>query len=157
MLKSEKAVAIFWLLVSVVICLKSFNLNVGTTSNPGPGFMPLIAGAIIGLLGLVLFFQALRSKQRQKTGEKSKIGIKFYPMVLVLFILAAYSVLLKWLGYLPSTFSLVFFLVLIGGEKKKWGFVIVVAFLTTLLSYLVFCVWLQCPLPKGKFFEILGI
>lgn len=157
MLKCEKTVAIFWLLVSVIICLKSFNLGVGTTSNPGPGFMPLIAGAIIGLLGLVLFFQALRSKQRQKTEEESKIGIKLYPMVPVLFILVAYSVSLKWLGYLLSTFSLVFFLILIGRAEKKWGFVIVVTFLTTLLSYLVFCIWLQCPLPKGKFFEILGI
>jgi len=51
-------------------------------------------------------------------------------------------------GFLPLTFLL--FIYLLGIiEKKKWFFTVFVSLLVTVISYLIFQIWLQCMLPYG--------
>ena len=53
----------FWLLLSICVCLESLRLGIGTLRNPGMGFMSFWASVILGVLSLVLLFQACRRKK----------------------------------------------------------------------------------------------
>jgi hypothetical protein len=59
-----------------------------------------------------------------------------------------YTLLLKHLGFLISTFSLLILLFLVKAHYQLLK-VILISFLVTAGSYLVFQVWLKVQLPKG--------
>jgi len=141
----------FWLIIATLICLQSLRLDLGMVSRPGPGFMPFVAGGIIALLGGALFLQTILTK-REQGARKEKIAFNFKLLIKVLSIFVAYTILLHPLGYMISTFLLMLALFSIGREKRKWWLILIVApFVVTTMSYLIFRVWLQCPLPKGTF------
>lgn len=66
----------------------------------------------------------------------------------VLVALFVYVLFMEIVGFLPLTF--LFFVFLLGIiEKKKWLFTVFVSVLVTIISYLIFQIWLQCMLPYG--------
>ncbi len=69
-------------------------------------------------------------------------------MILALGSIFAYSLVLESLGYLLSTFFLMFLLLRMM-VRKIWWFGPVVACLITLISYILFKVWLKVFLPTG--------
>jgi ABC-type polysaccharide/polyol phosphate export permease len=142
---------IFWLMVATMICFRSFYLDLGMLSRPGPGFMPFVAGATIGLLAIGLLVHTIKTKQKQGKGRDEQVNFNFYLLALILSLLLAYTIILQLLGYLISTFLLMLFLFSIGGKKRKKWVVVVSAFVAAGISYIVFCIWLQCPFPKGTF------
>ena len=73
-------------------------------------------------------------------------------MGLALGALFAFAFLFEHLGYIITTFLLIAFL-LRAIEPQKWWVVILVAFLCSLVSFLVFGLLLNIQLPPG----ILGI
>jgi cell division protein FtsW (lipid II flippase) len=118
--------------------------------------MPFAAGGTVGVLGVVLLCSSFLLKREE--GKKVVfVGSKLHPLVLILLILVAYSLFLNWLGYLISTFSLMFCLLFVGTEKERWWLVIGVALLATSVSYLVFNVWLRCNFPEGILKGMFGI
>ena len=69
-------------------------------------------------------------------------------IVFVLLALFIYVLLMETVGFLPLTF--LFFVFLLGIiEKKKWLFTMFVSVLVTVISYVIFQIWLQCMLPYG--------
>lgn len=132
------------LFFSVFICLDSYWLKLGTPSSPGPGFFSFGAGLILGVLSLIEFFKSSVEKHEQKKIER---GEK-YKIVLVLAALAAYGLVLEWIGFLLSTFTLLIFLLRVI-VPQRWTRVLVTAFLSSLCSYLLFEVWLKAQLPRG--------
>jgi uncharacterized BrkB/YihY/UPF0761 family membrane protein len=64
--------------------------------------------------------------------------------------LVLYTILLKTLGFLLTTFLLVLYLFRVI-EPLSWKKVFAGAFLTACGAYLVFDLWLQAQLPKGIF------
>lgn len=150
MCRKEMLEVTFWLALAAIICIQSVRLDLGMLSRPGPGFMPFVAGAMIASLAATLFLQTIVIKRKQKTDREEKINFNFYLLIMVLSLFVAYTVLLYPLGYLICTFLLMLCLFSIGRKKRKWWLILVVApLLVTVISYLVFCVWLQCPFPKG--------
>jgi hypothetical protein len=149
--RKETFEAIFWVAIAGVICLQSFRLDLGMVSRPGPGFMPFVAGAIIALLGGALFLQTIVMRRESEVKEE-KIAFNFKSLIKLLSIFGVYTIVLYPLGYLISTFLLMLALFSIGKEKRKWWLIRIVApLVVTTMSYLIFRVWLQCPLPKGMF------
>jgi putative tricarboxylic transport membrane protein len=149
--KKDRFIAIFWVLLGVVICYESFWLSLGALYRPGPGFMPFIAGLMIVVLGLILLFTSYFPKKGHETKKEIQFGFRFHPLVLILIILVAYSILINWFGYLISTFLLMLSLFSLSGNKMKWWSIVGGALLITSVSYLLFNVWLHCSLPKGVF------
>ena len=140
--------AIFWIFIGFAICLKSSYLKVGTLSRPGPGFMPFVAGGTVGVLGLVLLFSSFLTKKAER--KQALPGrLKLQPLMMILLILIAYSVFLTWLGYMISTFLFMLSLLSFGAKKGRWWVMTGIALLATLISYLIFNVWLRCNFPEG--------
>ena len=140
--------SLFWLAVSIFVCVESMQDDVGSFIAPGPGFLPLWSAVILGGLAMVLAVTSFLRKDREKLKEQW-IGVKWGKAILVLASLLIYSVLLNTLGYLIMTFGLMLFLFALAGRPKMWSW-LGSALLATLLSYLVFYSWLNVQLPKGK-------
>jgi len=135
----------FWLIFSIVICIESYRLGIGSFHAPGTGFFPFWVGMVFGALSLLLLVLTfVREGKRVRISEKVRWG----SIILVLASLFLYAAVLEKIGFVVSTLLFIGALLMII-ERKKWPIVAIIAILSTLAFYIVFQVWLQSNLPKG--------
>jgi putative tricarboxylic transport membrane protein len=146
-MNTDKATSIFWLFVSIVVSVASFQLGLGKVSAPGSGFTPFGAAVLLGILSIVCFLQAMG---REKSAEPQPLfrGTLWPRVILVFVALFAYAQLIPFGGYSMTTFFLMAFLFWIAGHKKAWK-VVLYSLTTTVLSYYVFSKWLNLQFPIG--------
>lgn len=150
----ERIGSLFLIVLSIIVCIYSVRLKIGSLSNPASGFIPFIAGLLFGLLSLLQIIEWIilkRSKEKVKyhkiieegggPGGRNRI-------IIVITLLLAYITIMPKLGYLISTFLLMIFLFRIG-HQIKWWFLLAFSFLITLSTYLIFDRWLSCRFPVG--------
>ena len=133
-----------------------FALTLDLKDNPmvpvGPGFYPRIVLALTALLSLGLVVSDLLSRKEKPKGKpKQELN---YPLVALSFgVFALYAVALPWLGFRIATFLFV------GGTNalldpptgaKGWGRALVLAVVTSFVTWLVFERWLSVLLPRGS-------
>ena len=144
MVNRDVAVAALALALGAVAIFESAKIPLGTVRNPGQGFFPWWTSAVIVLLALVLLTQALLSRPSTNQQAPSRIA----KVTALLLVLAAYTFLLDFLGYLLCTFLLVLFMLRVT-DAQRWPVALSMALLTALGSYVVFGIWLSVPLPRG--------
>jgi hypothetical protein len=71
------------------------------------------------------------------------------PIILIIG-LSGYTFIFNIFGFLLATLLLIFLMLFIF-DPKKWYMHIVIAAIAVNLSFLIFCKWLQVPLPTGVF------
>lgn len=148
-MNSEKASYFFWLFCGLLLLEESYRLNIGVLRRPGPGLFPFLIGIIIVVFSFILLVQSPLNKFEK---EEKKGKVNYRNLILCLISLYAYSLIFEWLGFIPSTFLLIIFLIrFMGIEKRGWILIIMAAFLITTLSYALFKIWLHAALPKGIF------
>jgi putative tricarboxylic transport membrane protein len=136
--------------LALATLLEVSKLPFGRLNAPQAGFFPLILALLLAVCSLVLLAQSIGGpKEKSAASQGAAIWKK---IVLALAALAVFGVLFESLGYIISTFLFIAFL-LRAVERQKWSLVVVVAFLTSLTTYLVFGLLLNTPLPGG----ILGL
>ena len=140
---------LFWLAISFFVCLISFQADIGTFQTPGAGFFPFWAGVILGSLSIVVIIHGYRQKTEGHT-ELLEKGTGWYKAVLVLILLLFYAILLPKLGYITATFGFLTFLFSLMKRKGIWV-PVVSALFTATVTYVLFSVCLDVPLPKGVF------
>jgi putative tricarboxylic transport membrane protein len=146
---SDRWSSSLWLIFSILICIESYRLGIGSFHAPGTGFFPFWVGTVFGALSLLLLVLTfVREGKRVGISEKVRWG----SIILVLASLFIYAVVLEKIGFVVSTLLFIGALLMII-ERKKWLIVAIIAILSTLAFYIVFQVWLQSNLPKG----ILGL
>jgi putative tricarboxylic transport membrane protein len=138
---------VFWVLLAIFFCIKSSEAGIGTFRSPGSGFLPFWAGVIFGLLGLILVGRTLFGRDPAVKGEGSN-ETRWPKVGLVLLSLFLYAWLLEKVGFLIMTFALLTLLFGMVGKSKFWVRV-VNALITTLVTYVIFYVCLNVPLPRG--------
>jgi len=135
---------------SVIYCIGAVWLKIGNPSNPGPGFMPFLLGIFLGGLSIINLFISFRNVATAdpKSEERSfSLGIMWKPMMSFVAVMV-YGLILMHIGYLVSTFLLMFFLFKVGGgESQGWFTAFIATILTNALSYLIFGVWLGTQFP----------
>lgn len=136
---------------SLVVCLESRRLEVGTFQTPGPGFLPFLAAIGLGLLAVIAFIQTLREKTSQEKGVPF-FGEYLIKVGLLTGVLIVYVLLLNILGFMIGTFLLLLFLFRIV-EPVRWSKVFLASGITLAAVYLLFDLFLGTRLPKG----ILGL
>jgi hypothetical protein len=141
--------SLFWLLLSISVCIESIRLGTGTLRHPDMGFMAFGVSALLGILSLTLFLRAILKKEEAKI-EPFFSGKLWKRVLFVLIAILIYSQLMPVVGYLISTFLLMSFLFWIV-KGQNWWRVLILSFLTTLITYYVFSVWLKCQFPEGLF------
>jgi putative tricarboxylic transport membrane protein len=138
--------ALILMIFSGAVIREALNLDVGTAKNPGSGFMIFGTAAVLGVMASVQFAKSLRTRD-EKTGEPPE-KIHLWRIVSVIAANAIYIAVLDWVGYIPSTFILLCFLLQVY-EKGRWVWAVAGAAATSILTYLIFAKLLQLNLPKG--------
>ncbi len=145
----DRISSLFWLLISIFVCIESIRLGIGTLRHPDMGFMAFGVSVLLGILSLTLFLQATL-KQEEANTEPFFTGKLWKRVFFVLIAILIYSKLMPVAGYLISTFLLMSFLFwLVRGQR--WWWAPILSSLTTLITYYVFSVWLRCQFPEGLF------
>lgn len=143
----------FWIGIGVLICLLAWKSKLGSFREPGPGFVAFISGLFVSMVGLVMGLSEFLSKisLRSSADSNQTFSIASWPrLIYTMMLLLSYGLLLNTLGYLLTTF-LVMWGLFYDREKNR----LVSSCLASLASvggtYLVFEVWLRCQFPRGLF------
>ncbi len=145
----DRRIGLFWLVLATYVCIASVRMGVGTLRNPGMGFMTFGSSALLGILSLILLLRTFSSEKKEEIKAGSVFVGRLWKRVLWVFIaLLVYSEVMPWLGYLISTFLLMSFLYgVVRGQR--WWWVLVSSLITTIVTYYVFSILLNCQFPAG--------
>ena len=148
--KLDRWSALFWLGISVAVCVHSVSLGVGSFREPGVGFLFFWGGVALGVLSLVLLFKStLRQKKDGQGMQPSPFrGIRWSTVGAVALALVVYALMFEPLGALLSTAIFMAFLMR-AIEVKRWTSVFIVAVISALSIYVLFKVLLNVRLPAG--------
>jgi len=145
---TDKITGLFFLLLSIYVCIESYRLGLGAFSNPKAGLFPFISGSLLGFFSFVGLFDKMPLKEAFQKAGKNIRQWKLKKTVYALIVLFAYAFLLKIFGFLLCTLLLVFFIYEVL-EPKRLSMGILVAVLSTAASYFIFQVVIKAQLPKG--------
>ena len=149
----RKMEGFFWVGVGAIIGLFAWKSKLGSFHEPGPGFVAFISGLFVSVIGLVMVLSEFFSKTPLRSSahfdETFQIA-SWTRLIYTLALLLIYGLLLNSLGYILTTF-LVMWGLFCDLEKKRWFSGFFASTVTVALTYLVFEVWLRCQLPRGIF------
>lgn len=150
MKSSDLISVIFWLVVGLLLSFWSTRYQIGSLTQPGPGFYPLGLGILLIFFSLILLGQGTRSPQATKKASPSSFSVSggWKRIAYVVLVLLLLTFFFETIGYL-LTFFLLIMLLMAGAGLQSWKRILLVAFFSALGVYLVFVLLLQQPLPRG--------
>ncbi|HEV8583578.1 MAG TPA: tripartite tricarboxylate transporter TctB family protein [Methylomirabilota bacterium] len=129
-------------LVAVFAFTQARYLEVGSVTQPGPGFFPLVLSVALAIVAGALFVQARHAGGA--LAEPTDRG----RLATTLVALAAYVLLFERLGFVLATIGMLAFLFgALGGYR--WRVAVGAAVVITLAAWVLFDTWLQVRLPVG--------
>jgi len=144
----DRTSSIFFLAVSAIVFFGSIKLGLGTTRQPGPGFITFGASILLGVLSFIVLVRTFVKKKESK--EVLFGNILWWRVVLAGLAIIIFALVMPLLGYLITTFLLMLFLYFMIHEQK-WYWVIFSSLLSSLGSYYLFSKLLNCQFPEGLF------
>ncbi len=144
--RQQKTAIIFLLAFSIFVALESRRLGVGSFSAPGPGFLSFGAALAIFFLSL---FQAFKAWGRNPIKEEPAfLGGNKAKALYVLAGIFAFPLLLSRAGFLLCTFLFTGYCLKVIAPQK-WRVVGAMSFGVTIVSHVIFNLWLSIQLPRG--------
>ena len=152
-------------LICLVLAIGMLVLTRGLPQSPfvpiGPDFYPRIVLAIMAVLSVILIVSDLWRKRAQSTPASAEAvaapEIRNYRLVGVTFaVFAGYVILLPLVGYRIATFVFMVALQAVfepPRSARRWMMVLISAFVTAALTYMVFQHYLSVLLPRGHWTE----
>jgi hypothetical protein len=138
---------LFWLFIGIAVTLFSSKYSMGTLTDPGPGALPFGLGLVFILLSILLLLRSRRMNEGDRE-VRLPFGSRYGRVLWVGLLLGVGTFWLENLGYL-----LVLFLLITGAmfimEPRRWVSALTLGMTSSILSYLLFNVWLRVPLPRG--------
>jgi len=128
------------------IAFEGYRLKPGTFQAPESGFLILVAGIVLACLSTALLIQTFFSKEEDK--EVLWKGLQWSKGVRLLVVSFVYALVLRWMGFLLSTFLFLLYLFK-GLEPQRWLVAIELSVITIASSYLIFVLLLGCQFPEG--------
>ena len=124
-------------------------LRFGAVTVPGPGLFPLGLAVGFTLVCLILLVAALRAPAdaAAESGGAGEGGIR-WKVLATLGVMLVYAFALEPLGFVAATCGLLcfFFRAL---EGMRWTVAVAASALTSVVTYVIFKVWLYVRLPPG--------
>lgn len=135
----------FWcgvmlIVVGGVALFMAREYQMGTALRMGPGYFPVVLGALLILFGLYCIASGLRNKEKIE-GNWSLRGLIVLPLSLVLF-----GLLMEYAGFVPALMVLIFGSALAGNEFKLVE-VLLLSIGLTAFSVVLFIWGLGLPYP----------
>jgi putative tricarboxylic transport membrane protein len=129
--------------LGIGVIVEAFQLGLGTTTSPQPGFFPFLSGFFLTILGGTLLLQALRGLS---TGTEP---FKFWgPPAIVVGALCVYVAIFNIVGYVIATIPLGM-VILYVLDTRKWRILIIASLAVSLATYVLFDKILEVPLHNG--------
>ena len=138
----EIVVGLCFLAIGLIFTAGAVKLQIGTPTEPQPGFFPFMDGLVLVLLSLVFLTLAWRGR----IGQCHPFGKLGGPVIVVIG-LVLYVAVLEPLGYLIATVFLS--AVVMKVLETKTGILVLVSLALPLVSYLLFDRLLGVTLPAG--------
>ena len=141
-----------WVLIGAIITAWSYRTGLSTFKEPGVGFVAFASGLFIMAVGALV--TVFRRPQQQETGAVSgTTDARFlesapFKLTYTLGLLLLYALFLNLLGYIVTTFVVLFGL-FYDPVGRRWAGPLLASFLSVAVTYLVFEVWLRSQLPRG--------
>jgi len=142
------------LAASLVLFALTLDLKGSPMVPVGPGFYPRIVLGLTAVLALGLLVADMLARRKPDAAPAAAKPRLNYRLVAISFgVFALYAVALPWLGFRVATFLYV------GGTNalldpprgaKGWLRALLLALLTSLVTWLVFERWLSVLLPRGR-------
>ena len=147
----RKTEGFLWTGIGLFICLLAWRTDFGSFQEPGPGFVSFFSGLLIGGIGLVMIL----AKARATPSPGDPSGIPLSPrnwrnFIFTVALLLGYALLLDRLGYIITTFAMMWAFFYVFGERR-WLSSLLISSAIVASTYLVFDVWLRCQFPPGIF------
>ena len=145
MVRADRILGIILLFLALVCFIEGIRVWDGVG---GTGFMPALLGAVFALLGPGLLIprppsQAFFSISWPLKAGWQQLGLIFLCMVL-------YTLLLPWVGFLLGTTLFLTVLVRVMG-RVRWGYGLIFGLVVSIITFVVFKIWLNMPFPSGFF------
>jgi hypothetical protein len=138
-----------WMGFAAVVCYGGLKLGFGSFQQPHAGFMPVLAGMVLGLLALFDLVSGLVNRWKdEKEDREVWADIHWGKILLTLAVLSVYTVLFTTVGFTLSTILLLLFLFRVM-EPKPWWVVLISSVVCTGLFYVGFKIGLESQLPRG--------
>jgi putative tricarboxylic transport membrane protein len=138
---------LFWLLFSLITCMESYRLSLGSFNQPGPGFFPFGAGLTMLFLSLVALFQSIK-----KSGGEDKTTrdepLRWRSIVIILAATVVYAFSLETIGFLINTFLFICLMLKVV-EPQTWKTSIIGGLIAAIAANIVFNVIFQAQIPSG--------
>lgn len=140
--------AIFFFLIGIFFTLYARTVEVGTFTEPGPGFLPFWAGLTLVAMSIILFLKSYARKAETVTPSFLPQPDSWKRVLAVFLSLIAYNLFLTPLGFTITTFLFLVFLVKFI-FPQTWKRSLVVGVLGSIFARLLFINFLETQLPRG--------
>ena len=152
--REETGVAVLFILLGLGYLWAGSSYSVGEISDPGPGFMPRLAGIVVLILAGYLGISSWIGRRAGPIGPAQKEPAaaqcrEFVKPLQVTLILIVYLAVMNFLGFALSTFLAIFFSSRFMG-LEGWRKPILLSVCTVVIAHLLFVLALDVPLPAGK-------
>lgn len=141
--------SVFWLVIAVYVAVTAYQLGLGGFHRPGPGLVFFLAALLLAIFSVVDLAGSFRQGVK---GDKEDVltwsRLQWQKIVLFIVFISAYIYFLNLLGFPVATFLLMTVLFKIA-ESMKWRVSVFASLITTIVSYVIFKVWLMVPFPSG--------
>lgn len=155
--KIEQSEGFFWLGGGIFLGFAALRAEIGSLSEPGPGFIAFGAALFMFAVGAIMlcagaglrfFMSADGEADPEPPGEAPEPRLRILYTVALLFV---YALLLVPLGYLPTT-MLVLWGLFFNWDKRNWFSSFLFSLVTTGASYYFFEILLGLRFPRGILF-----
>ena len=167
--RKENWLSGFWIVCGLSICVASYRLSLGSLNDPGPGLFPFIAGSVLCVLSMVEWWNTTCAYRRGAHALAQAVdgrtdgalivsaeaveplfanrlgALKAAAIIVALLI---YALAMEHLGFILSTIIFIAFLLWLV-ERQRWYVIVFGAVFSSMVTYLVFKVWLETALPLG--------
>lgn len=147
----HKLTAVSLFCFTILYLIGGWELKLGTLRKPGPGLFPRLVG--IGLLvstGIYLWQALRKDAESNPSPEPARPGIVASLAGAIL----VYPVLLYFLNFIPATFAVIYFMLIVLKFKGPvWDFFIALGLV--IFGFMVFAMGLGVSLSVGPLEEIL--
>jgi hypothetical protein len=147
---TERLVALVVVAASGAYLLSGLALPLGTIAKPGPAFFPLAIGAFGAVMALVWTAAAFRRAPEAAAEPATPVDARGR-VVATAVALIGFCFLLRWVGYPVA--ALVFVTLLLRWLGAGWRGAVVTGVASAAVSYYLFGVLLNVPLPHGFLFD----
>jgi hypothetical protein len=148
----DRGSSLFWMVVALGICFGSLRLGLGVLHRPGPGFFSFLAGSVLCILSLSVFFRSRKARGSSGKGKEAFLpGLHgTLKMAYVTIALILYAIGMNYVGFFFATILFLGFL-LRGIDPQPWWVVVIISILGAITCSVVFQYWLGVQLPCGPF------